>query len=183
MAVAVTRTVRKIMTALDMRYGITYQPQMIGFESHDHAHCISGAVDAADAHCQAAGLQLTPVRRRVLEILLKEHRALGAYDILEILADGGFPSQPPVAYRALDFLVTNGFAHRIERLNSFVACAHPGESHAPAFLICRVCDAVAEAQAEPTSGRLGRAAEAAGFKIERAVVEAVGVCPNCRETA
>ena len=166
-----------------MCYGITYQPQMIGFESHDHKTCISSGVDAAAEHCRAAGLQLTPVRRRVLEILLSEHRAIGAYDILEMLGKSGFASQPPVAYRALDFLVKHGFAHRIERLNSFVACAHPGEHHAPAFLICRVCDAVAEAQAEPTQGRLGKAADAAGFKIERAVVEAVGVCPNCREVA
>ena len=152
---------------------------MIGFESHDHTHCIASAVEAADAHCRGAGLQLTPARRRVLEILLSEHRALGAYDILEILAKRGFAAQPPVAYRALDFLVKHGFAHRIERLNAFVACAHPGENHAPAFLICRVCDAVAEAQSEPARGRLGKAADAAGFTIERAVVEAVGVCPNC----
>ncbi len=156
---------------------------MIGFQSHDHTHCMSGGVEAAAAHCDAAGLQLTPVRRKVLEILLLEHRALGAYDILDILGKGGFASQPPVAYRALDFLVKHGFAHRIERLNAFVACAHPGENHAPAFLICRICDAVAEAQAEPTRGRLAKAAEAAGFKIERAVVEAVGVCPNCCETS
>ena len=156
---------------------------MIGFETHDHKHCIETAVAAADAHCKSAGVQLTPARRRVLEILLSEHRALGAYDILEILAGKGFAAQPPAAYRALDFLVKHGFAHRIERLNAFVACAHPGENHAPAFLICRVCDAVAEAQSEPERGRLGKAADKAGFVIERAVVEAVGVCPNCQEAA
>ena len=153
---------------------------MIGFESHDHKHCIAEAVSAADAHCQKAGLQLTPSRRRVLEILLEEHRAMGAYDILRVLGKG---AQPPAAYRALEFLVTHGFAHRIERLNAFIACAHPGEDHAPTFLICRVCDAVAEAPSEPTKGRLGRAARDAGFAIERAVVEAVGVCPNCRDAA
>ncbi|NNE79121.1 MAG: transcriptional repressor [Silicimonas sp.] len=151
---------------------------MIGFETHDHRHCIDEAVLAADTHCREAGLQLTPTRRRVLEILLKEHRALGAYEILEVLGKG---AQPPTAYRALDFLVGHGFAHRIERLNAFIACAHPGESHSPAFLICRSCDAVAEAPSEPTKGRLGQAARAAGFKIERAVVEAVGLCPNCQE--
>ena len=152
---------------------------MIGFESHDHTRCIATGVAAADAHCRAAGLQLTPARRRVLEILLKEHRALGAYDILEILGGG---AKPPMAYRALDFLVKHGFAHRIERLNAFIACAHPGEDHAPAFLICRGCDAVAEAPSEPTKGRLGDTARAAGFRIERAVVEAIGLCPNCAET-
>ncbi|MCG6883513.1 MAG: transcriptional repressor [Silicimonas sp.] len=153
---------------------------MIGFEHHNHADCISTSVEAADNYCRTAGLQLTPARRRVLEILLGEHRALGAYDILEILAKNGFAAQPPVAYRALDFLVKHGFAHRIERLNAFVACAHPGIEHDPSFLLCRICDAVAEAQSDAASGRLGKVAETTGFKIERAVVEAVGVCPNCR---
>ena len=156
---------------------------MIGFERHDHKSCIAAGVRAASEHCRKAGLRLTPGRRQVLEILLTQHRALGAYDILDILAKQGQPAQPPVAYRALDFLVRNGFAHRIERLNAFVACAHPGEDHAPVFLICRVCDAVAEAEAEPAAGRLGDAAEKAGFTIERAVVEATGICPNCRDAA
>ena len=153
---------------------------MIGFESHDHAHCIETGVKAADAYCRDAGLQLTPARRQVLQILLEKHRAIGAYDILEMLGKG---AKPPTAYRALDFLVKHGFAHRIERLNAFIACAHPGEDHAPAFLICRACDAVAEAPSEPTKGRLGQAARKAGFRIERAVVEAVGLCPNCAEGA
>ena len=134
-----------------------------------------------EAHCAKEGLQLTPVRRRVLEILLHEHRALGAYDILDKLRSEGLGSQPPVAYRALDFLVTHGFAHKIERLNAFVACAHPGEVHDPAFLICRKCDGVAEAQTKSARGQLGSSAEIAGFQIERAVLEAVGVCPNCAE--
>ena len=56
-------------------------------------------------YCHKQKLQLTPARRKVLELLLQEHRALGAYDILDLLREAGFNSQPPVAYRALDFLV------------------------------------------------------------------------------
>ncbi len=153
---------------------------MIGFESHDHTHCIATGLATADARCRDAGIQLTPARKRVLEILLREHRALGAYEILDILGKG---AKPPTAYRALDFLVKHGFAHRIERLNAFIACAHPGEDHAPAFLICRNCNAVAETPSETNKGRLGAAAERVGFQIERAVVEAVGLCPNCTEGA
>jgi Fur family zinc uptake transcriptional regulator len=130
-----------------------------------------------EKHCAAGKLQLTPVRRRVLEILLTEHRALGAYEILDTLRREGLGSQPPVAYRALDFLVSNGFAHKIERLNSFAACMHPGEHHAPAFLICKTCDAVVETSCTPP---LAIAAENAGFEIERTVVEALGLCPNCK---
>lgn len=153
----------------------------VGFTRHDHATCVVDGLSAAEARCTNEGLRFTPVRRKVLEILLQEHRALGAYVILDRLRDEGFGSQPPVVYRALDFLVTNDLAHKIERLNAFIACAHPGETHAPAFMICRVCDSVAEAQSTPARGALGAAANAIGFTIERTVVEAEGVCPACAE--
>ena len=151
----------------------------LGFRPHDHAACVDEALAAAEARCAAEGLRLTPVRRTVLELLLREHRALGAYAILDLLSEAGFGSQPPVAYRALDFLATHGFVHRIERLNAFVACAHPGVGHDPAFMICRTCAAVAEAPALPDATALGAAAHAAGFRIERTTVEAEGLCPAC----
>ncbi|MEL6585472.1 MAG: transcriptional repressor [Pseudomonadota bacterium] len=151
----------------------------VGFDLHDHSICVADAVATAEARCAAEGLRLTPVRRKVLEVLLQEHRAMGAYAILDILRRAGFGSQPPVAYRALDFLAEHGFVHKIERLNAFVACTHPGEEHSPAFMICRLCDAVAEAHSAPSKGALGAAARAAGFQIERTVVEAEGLCPAC----
>ncbi|MEN8660227.1 MAG: Fur family transcriptional regulator [Marivita sp.] len=157
-------------------------PEPIGFDAHDHDQCVETAITEAEAHCAATGARFTAVRRAALEILLREHRALGAYELLDRLHDAGFGSQPPVAYRALDFLVENGFVHKIERLNAFIACAHPGASHSPAFLICRKCDVVAEAHSAPARGTLGEAAKATGFKIERTVVEALGVCPSCAET-
>ncbi|MEL6684978.1 MAG: transcriptional repressor [Pseudomonadota bacterium] len=155
----------------------------VGFEKHDHRACVEQALAAAEARCAAKGLRLTPVRRKVLELLAREHRALGAYAILDLLRDAGFGSQPPVAYRALDFLAEHGFVHKIERLNAFVACAHPNENHSPAFMICRVCDAVAETQSTPAKGALGDAARAAGFQIEKTVVEAEGICPACKDQA
>lgn len=152
----------------------------VGFTQHDHHDCIRDGVAAAKERCEAERLQFTPVRQRVLELLLAEHRALGAYEILDHLRKEGLGSQPPVAYRALDFLVKHGFAHKIERLNAFIGCAHPGEGHAPAFFICRSCDAVAEAHVDVANGPLGEAADAAGFEIDRIVVETLGLCPNCR---
>ena len=155
----------------------------LGFAHHDHDACVSDTLAAAEARCASDELRFTPVRRKVLEILLQEHRALGAYVILDRLREDGFGSQPPVAYRALDFLVLNGLAHKIERLNAFIACAHPSVSHAPAFMICRLCDAVAETRSSPARGALGDAARATGFRIERTVVEAEGVCPTCADKA
>ena len=155
----------------------------VGFVRHDHAVCVTEGLAAAEKRCAEKGLRFTPVRRKVLEILLQEHRALGAYVILDRLREEGFGSQPPVAYRALDFLVAHGFAHKIERLNAFVACSNPGETHAPAFMICRMCESVAEANSTPARGALGAAARATGFRIEQTVVEAEGVCPSCAEKA
>ncbi|MFY0682750.1 MAG: transcriptional repressor [Thalassovita sp.] len=152
----------------------------VGFENHDHTRCIDTGVKAVVARCAEQSLQLTPVRQRVIELLLSDHRAMGAYEILDVLREEGLGSQPPVAYRALDFLVRHGFAHKIEQLNAFVACCHPGETHAPVFLICRHCDAVVETETSPTEGQLGAAVKAAGFKIEQAVLEIAGICPNCQ---
>jgi Fur family zinc uptake transcriptional regulator len=115
--------------------------------------------------------------------VLQDHRALGAYSILDRLREEGFGSQPPVAYRALDFLVANGLAHKIERLNAFIACVHTHHSHTPAFMICRLCDAVAEALSTTARGVLHEAAHATGFHIERTVIEAEGICPGCTEKA
>ncbi len=155
----------------------------IGFDTHNHAACIEQALENAHTHCARHKLQFTPVRRRVLEILLQRHQALGAYEILDILTQEGLGSQPPVAYRALDFLVKNGLAHRIEQVNAYTACAHPGQDHIPAFLVCRSCKAVAEAETDMVKNRLNIAAQASGFKIETIVVEAQGLCPACCETA
>ena len=156
---------------------------MIAFDAHNHDHCIADAVASVEAHCAEAGLKLTPVRRRALEVLLEEHRAMGAYEVLEKLNEDGLGSQPPVAYRALDFLVSNGFAHRVEHLNAFVACIHPGDDHAPTLLICRDCKAVAETPSAPVNEVLDKLATASGFAVEHTSVEVQGLCPKCQDSA
>ncbi|AVO36332.1 Fur family transcriptional regulator [Pukyongiella litopenaei] len=158
------------------------QSSQPAFAPHDHSHCISDALRMAERRCTERGVKFTPARRRALEILLAEHRALGAYDILDQFAAEGLGSQPPTVYRALEFLVSNGLAHRIERLNAYAACSCLGRDHVPAFLICRACRAVAEAETGLEQGRLGEAARATGFSLERVVVEAEGLCPACART-
>jgi len=154
------------------------QPDL-AFAPHDHSRCADDVLALAEVQLAQGGQRLTPVRRRTLQILLEAHRAMGAYDVLERLAAEGFGHQPPVAYRALEFLEENGLAHRIRRLNAFTACMHPGELHAPAFLICRICNAVAEAPGAAIGLALGQAAKKVGFTVERATVEALGLCPAC----
>ncbi|MBW6506598.1 MAG: transcriptional repressor [Rhodobacteraceae bacterium] len=153
----------------------------LAFEAHDHARCTHALLARAEEVAAEQGARFTPVRRRVLEILLEAHRAMGAYEVLERLAAEGFGKQPPVAYRALEFLVDHGLAHRVRRLNAFAACTHPGENHAPAFLICRACGAVAEAPVPALQAALEAEASTLGFVVERCTIEALGLCPACAE--
>ena len=155
--------------------------ERIAFETHEHTGCVARGVSAAEGLCAEKSLRLTTARRRVLEILLAEHKAMGAYDVLARLSSSGDPAHPPAAYRALDFLVNNGLAHRIERLNAFVACCRPGEGHRPAFLICRDCRNVAETQVGPERevDVIDETASRMGFQIEQASIEIEGLCPSC----
>ena len=151
----------------------------LAFHPHDHDRCCSGALNRADDYARQEGLRLTPVRRRTLEILLEAHRAMGAYEVLERLSADGFGSQPPVVYRALDFLVEHGFAHRIQRLNAFTACTHSETGHRPMFLICEKCASVAELDAKSVQAEMRVAADTLNFQVERMNLEAVGLCPTC----
>ena len=140
-------------------------------------------IQQAEQYCQENSLNFTPVRRKVLEILLQKNTAVGAYEILDLLREAGFKNQPPVAYRALDFLVQNGFAHKIEHLNSFIGCTHPEKDHSPAFMICRNCDSVSEEEALTRNFSVSQIASKAGFIVEKAVIEARGLCHSCADLA
>jgi len=144
---------------------------------------VENSIQQAEQYCQENGLNFTPVRRKVLEILLQKNTAIGAYEILDLLREAGFKNQPPVAYRALEFLVQNGFAHKIEQLNSFIGCMHPGKDHSPAFMICRKCDSVSEEEALTRNFSVSQIASKAGFTVEKAVIEARGLCHSCASLA
>ena len=120
----------------------------VAFEKHDHTTCSESILESAEDYCRRNNLKLTDTRRKVLELLLVAHRALGAYSLLDLLKEAGFRSQPTVAYRALDFLVKHGFVHKVKSLNAFIACTRPGRNHSPAFMICRLCETVAETNPE-----------------------------------
>lgn len=153
---------------------------LLGFSRHNHSVCVTEALAEAERVCTESKLRFTPVRRRALGILLESHSALGAYELLERLSAEGLGSKPPIAYRALAFLVENGFAHRIEKLNAFVACAHPGAVHDPAFLICNDCGAVAETPVSSATSKLAQTARKSGFHISHTIMEAEGQCPKCQ---
>ncbi|MEN3973622.1 transcriptional repressor [Emcibacter sp. SYSU 3D8] len=147
---------------------------------HDHSACVDDALETAESLCVERGARLTPLRRRVLELVWSSHRPVGAYDILGKLGDGARKPAPPTVYRALDFLIENGLVHRIESMNAYLGCIHPKEFHTGQFLICRECGNVTEMDDDEVRQTLRRKAAAKGFDARSQTVELVGFCANCK---
>jgi Fur family zinc uptake transcriptional regulator len=148
---------------------------------HDHQRCASAALTHAEAQCAARAQRLTPMRRQVLQALLASHRPLGAYEIIDRLAQTSRPA-PITIYRALAFLCDNGLVHRIESRNAYVACVHNHEAEdLVVFLICESCGAVGEAPGGAAAEALKASSRAAGFLPKSPLIEIAGICSHCRK--
>ncbi len=178
-------------------------------DRHDHRACVEVALATAARLCLERRARLTPLRRRVLELVWRGHAPVGAYDILGRLSDGlgtaakekgtakemgtaaergtaaeqgtRRPTAPPTVYRALEFLLAQGLIHRIESLNAYVGCVHPDGAHGGQFLICTGCGATAEVHDPRVDAAVARRAEALGFAVARKTIEVEGLCPPCQQ--
>jgi Fur family zinc uptake transcriptional regulator len=150
--------------------------------SHSHLACsphgIADSLREAETLCVQRGGNLTPLRRKVLQLLLESEAPAKAYDLLQQLGDDG-AAKPPTVYRSLDFLLEMGLAHRIESLNAFVACGHWKHGHAAVFLICDNCGSAGELHASDSVKKLTQDVESVKFKMRNAVIEVRGLCAEC----
>jgi len=152
---------------------------------HDHdIHGLSGRdltaeLIAAEQRLARDDQRLTAPRRRVLELLLEAGQPVKAYDLISSFGESGEPAKPPTVYRALDFLEKQGFVHRIESLNAFVACREGDRTHAAAFLICDCCGR-SEEVAPVGAELLEKAGASSGYQLTSITMEGHGLCEACR---
>ena len=147
-----------------------------------HVHDAAGFVAAVERACASRGLRLTPIRAHVAGLVARAERPLKAYDLLDRVREGDGPGAPapPTVYRALDFLIENGFIHKLESINAFVACHHPSSrQHSVPFLICDSCHGATELEDEAVVGLLDERARALGFVPQAQTLEVHGVCADC----
>lgn len=128
-----------------------------------------------------AATDLTKNQTLVMGALTNSDGPLSAYTILDQLRDHGFRA-PLQVYRALDKLVEFGLVHRLESLNAFVACRHPGcDGHQTiAFMICESCGQVNEISDGVLTKRLKALADEASFALKKTTIELRGLCRICR---
>lgn len=67
----------------------------------------------ADKICAQRNVRLTPQRLEVLRLMSLQDGAISAYDLLDLLREAEPQAKPPTVYRALDFLLEQGFVHKI----------------------------------------------------------------------
>ena len=151
-------------------------------EQHHHAHNAKAFVREVSAACESRGLRLTEIRLQVLELIAAEYKPVKAYDLLDKLKDDRSNAAPPTVYRALDFLLENGFIHKLESINAFVSCHHPAEAHQVPFLICDVCSSAQEVCDERVAELIDAQARAFGFRAQGQTLEVHGVCKDCRKS-
>jgi Fur family zinc uptake transcriptional regulator len=152
--------------------------------AQDHRRHAAEALARAERICRERGLRLTPIRRQALEALHGDHRPVGAYDLADRISPAGGRRLAPISiYRALDFLVEQGFVHRLSSKNAYIACLHGhGAGEVVAFLICESCGGVDEDSSPAMKKAVAAIAETRQFSPSHQMVEIVGRCEHCRST-
>jgi Fur family transcriptional regulator, zinc uptake regulator len=160
----------------------------------DHAH-VHGTVQAlapaspasldaalamAETYCRERGEKLTPIRRKVLELLLASGRATKAYSLLDEMRQIHPGSAPPTVYRALDFLLSAGLIHRIESINAFAVCHDLTQCQHGILVVCQQCGNVTELHEPKLRQALVAQIEAAGYRLSGDGIELKGVCAQCQ---
>lgn len=149
---------------------------------HDHQACIDSALTAARELCRDKQQKLTKTREKVLQLIWGSHRPIGAYSLMDALAEGEQKRvAPPTVYRALDFLLELGLIHRINSLNAYIGCQDPSHEHHCYFLICTSCNLAVETDPGPFQSAVGQLKQESGFEIRQQNMEFNGLCPHCQE--
>jgi Fur family zinc uptake transcriptional regulator len=148
-------------------------------DPHHHVHDAAGVVRVVEQACSERGLRLTPIRASVLRLIAEAGKPIKAYDLLERMRGGPGAMAPPTVYRALDFLLEQGFIHRLATINAFLACHHPLAAHSVPILICERCESATELEDDRFARDLVAAARATGFEPSSLSLEVRGLCADC----
>lgn len=149
------------------------------WRKHSHNKCIKQALRRAEQICAQHKCRLTPIRKKVLELIWNSHKPIKAYDLLAQLSSDDFIEKPPTVYRALQFLLDNHLIHRIESQNAYIGCNVNHETLESKFFICDACHEVEELTEPKVNKTLIDISKQQGFIPNLVNVEIHGTCAQC----
>ncbi|MGO3741615.1 Fur family transcriptional regulator [Kerstersia sp.] len=134
----------------------------------------------AESLCLSRGRRLTPIRRKVLELLLRHDRSLKAYELLDAMRASHPGAAPPTVYRALDFLMEEGLIHRLDAVNAWAACQDAGGTPHDILVVCTACGNVAELSDPDMTRALAQRVAHTGYALSAHEIEIRALCPACQ---
>ena len=141
---------------------------------------LNDTIHKVEQICKSNKLGLTQIRRQVFEIIIKNNKPIKAYEILDKISNlNNKLSHPPTVYRAIDFLIENGFVHKLNSINSYVGCFHPKAHKECYFLICKKCNIYQECCDDSLKDRISKTAVHNNFVISNTSLEIEGHCLDC----
>lgn len=132
--------------------------------------------------CEAHNVKLTRLREQVLTLLLRHGKPLGAYALMDLLAENSERERvaPPTVYRTLDFLLKYRLIHKIHSLNAYVINQYPKREDSSVILICTNCGIAEEVPNNSIQQAINLSASQHRFSVEKQVIEISGKCGECR---
>jgi Fur family ferric uptake transcriptional regulator len=129
-----------------------------------------------------AGHRITLPRRAVIRALLEDEGYLSPSQVHE-RARAYCPTVGLVTvYRTLDLLAGLGFVRRIhieDGCRGYAAASHGHRHH----LVCRTCGATVEFEGCDLLPFVARVSRETGYAIEDHLLELVGLCTTCQQSA
>jgi Fur family ferric uptake transcriptional regulator len=128
------------------------------------------------------GRRLTGPRRRVAQLVGRQH---GTFTAAELLDDAGRQALPvgrATVFRALDLFTELGLLERIalpSGEHAYVACEPVHHHH----VVCQGCGRQTKVVDAGVQAMVDRMERQSGYHIDRHRLELYGTCPSCQERA
>ena len=118
--------------------------------------------------------------RKVFEVIESSESPPGAYDLLNnrILRAIGFKA-PTQIYRALKQLLDLNLIHKIESLNTFIACCSEHDKGPSILAICDSCGQVQDIPAENLAAQVEKEVGKKFPDLKELKIELKGICEEC----
>jgi Fur family zinc uptake transcriptional regulator len=115
----------------------------------------------------------------VASLLRCQPKIWGAYEIADVLRRESGPVSATQVYRALDRLLAQNVARRVESLNGYIA----GDGCCGPILLCQRCGQVTSIDARQLAAMIEGLCRFEQFTATRPVLEILGHCQSCNSGA